>query len=93
MIQKDNFVIQLPRFDYMVQKNTYSGNIGSFRYKFFPEKKDEIDTVLVAACYANNCYEVELEAGRVVQQEFDYSNDGIDAAEQWIYEQFQKVNN
>ena len=48
--------ISLPRFDYMCQNNTFSGSQGRFRYKFFPEKKDDIDTVLVAACYFDNCY-------------------------------------
>lgn len=90
MIKQGDFHICLPRFDYMSQKNTYSGNVGAFRYKFFPEKKDEIDTVLVAACYKDRCYEAELEAGRVAQKEFDYSNEGIDAAEQWIYECYLK---
>lgn len=80
--------IALPRFDYMSQNNTYSGSQGRFRYKFFPESKDEIDTVLVAARYFDNCYEVELEAGRVVRAEFPYSDEGIDAAEAWLKEQF-----
>lgn len=80
-------VISLPRFDYMSQKNTYSGSIGRFRYKFFPEKKDDIDTVLVAAYYFDNCYEVELEAGRVTRKEFAYSNEGIDEAQDWLLSQ------
>lgn len=80
-------VISLPRFDYMSQKNTYSGSIGRFRYKFFPEKKDDIDTVLVAAYYFDNCYEVELEAGRVTRKEFAYSDEGIDEAQDWLLSQ------
>lgn len=79
--------ISLPRFDYMSQNNTYSGSIGRFRYKFFPEKKDDIDTVLVAAYYFDNCYEVELEAGRVTREEFAYSNEGIDQAQEWLLSQ------
>lgn len=79
--------ISLPRFDYMSQNNTYSGSIGRFRYKFFPEKKDDIDTVLVAAFYFDNCYEVELEAGRVTREEFAYSNEGIDKAQEWLLSQ------
>lgn len=84
MQQRGSLKVQLPRFDYMCQKNTYSGGLGRFRYKFFPLKKDEIDTVLVAAVYYDNCYEVEKEAGRVTEQEFPYSNEGIDQAEQFI---------
>ncbi len=80
--------ISLPRFDYMCQKNTYSGSQGRFRYKFFPESKDDGETVLVAACYLDNCYEVELEHDRVTSQEFEYSNDGIDAAQAWISAQY-----
>ena len=83
--------ISLPRFDYMCLKNTYSGSQGRFRYKFFPEKKDDVDTVLVAACYFDNCYEVELEAGRVTRQEFEYSNEGIDAAQAWLSAQYDET--
>ena len=71
----------------MSQNNTYSGSIGRFRYKFFPEKKDDIDTVLVAAYYFDNCYEVEQEAGRVTRREFAYSNEGIDEAQEWLLSQ------
>lgn len=74
----------------MSQKNTYTGSQGAFRYKFFPEKKDDIDTVLVAACYMDNCYEVELEAGRVVRAEFEYSEKGIDDAQAWICGQYEE---
>lgn len=81
----------LPRFDYMSQKNTYSGSIGRFRYKFFPEKKDEIDTVFVIACYFDNCYEVEEAAGRVKRQEVEYSDKGIDEAEAWLETQFKGI--
>lgn len=80
--------IALPRFDYMSQNNTYTGSQGAFRYKFFPEKQDDGKTLLVAACYMDNCYEVELEAGRVVRAEFDHSEQGIDAAQAWICEQY-----
>jgi hypothetical protein len=83
--------ISLPRFDYMCQNNTFSGSQGRFRYKFFPEKKDDIDTVLVAACYFDNCYEVEEEAGRVTRQEFACSDEGIDAAESWIRAQYDET--
>ena len=83
--------IRLPRFDYMSQKNTFSGSIGRFRYKFFPEKKDEIDTVLVAAFYFDNCYEVEEEAGRVTRAEFAYSDAGIDEAEAWLMTQYKGI--
>ena len=76
--------ITLPRFDYMSQKNTYSGSVGNFRYKFFPVKKDDIDTVFVAAVYQNNCFEVEDAAGRTVKQEFEYSPNGIDEATSWL---------
>ena len=82
--------ISLPRFDYMCQNNTYSGSIGRFRYKFFPEKKDEIETVLVAAFYFDNCYEVEAEAGRVTRAEFAYSNEGIDDAQAWLIARYEE---
>lgn len=72
----------------MCQKNTYSGSHGRFRYKFFPEKKEDDETVLVAASYLDHCYEVELDAGRVTTKEFEYSNDGIDAAQDWLSEQY-----
>lgn len=85
---QDKLNISLPRFDYMSQKNTYSGSQGRFRYKFFPEAKDEVDTVLVAAVYYDNCYEVELEAERVTRAEFAYSNEGIDEAQAWIAAQY-----
>ena len=88
MQQKGQLTVSLPRFDYMCQKNTYSGSCGRFRYKFFPRKKDDIDTVLVAAVYYDRCYELEQEAGRVTEQEFDYSNDGVDLAEQFIVSQY-----
>lgn len=80
--------IKLPRFDYMSQKNTYSGSLNGFRYKFYPEKKDEIETVFVAAVYKNNCFEIEDAAGRTKKSEFSYDPDGITAAEQWITEQY-----
>lgn len=82
--------IKLPGFDYMSQKNTYSGSVGDFRYKFFPEKKDDIETVFVAAVYRNNCFEVEDAAGRTVKAEFPYEPDGIVSATQWITEQMNK---
>lgn len=82
--------IKLPGFDYMSQKNTYSGSVGDFRYKFFPEKKDDIETVFVAAVYRNNCFEVEDAAGRTVKAEFPYEPDGIVSATQWIMEQMNK---
>lgn len=88
MIQRDDIVINLPRFDYLCQKNTYSGSQGEFRYKFFPRKVDDIETVFVAAVYYHNCYEVELEAGRVEEATFEYSNDGIDEAEQYLLSKF-----
>lgn len=81
----------LPRFDYMSQNNTYSGSIGRFRYKFFPEKKDDIETVLVAATYFDNCFEVEAEAGRVTRKEFPYSDAGIDDAEAWLETQLKGI--
>lgn len=77
-------LIKLPKFDYMSQKNTYSGSVGDFRYKFYPEKKDEIDTVFVIACYIKNCYEIEKEAGRVTAEEFEYSPEGIEKCEEWV---------
>ncbi len=82
--------IKLPGFDYMSQKNTYSGSVGDFRYKFFPEKKDDIETVFVAAVYRDNCFEVEDAAGRTVKAEFPYEPNGITAATQWIMEQMNK---
>lgn len=81
-------IIKLPKFDYMSQKNTYSGSIGDFRYKFFYENKDEIETVFVAAVYKTNCFEVEDAAGRTIKREFTYDPDGIAAAEAWIIEQY-----
>lgn len=82
--------IKLPGFDYMSQKNTYSGSVGNFRYKFFPEKKDDIETVFVAAVYRDNCFEVEDAAGRTVKAEFPYEPDGIVSATRWITEQMNK---
>ncbi|MBQ0135672.1 MAG: hypothetical protein KBS43_02940 [Oscillospiraceae bacterium] len=76
--------IYLPRFDYMCQKNTYVGSVGTFRYRLSPLKKDDIENVFLASFYHNNCYEVELEAGRVTEKEFEYSQEGIDAAEAWF---------
>lgn len=81
--------IKLPGFDYMSQKNTYSGSIGDFRYKFFPKKKDDIETVFVAAVYKDNCFEVEDSAGRTIKSEFSYDPDGIRSAAAWIKEQFE----
>lgn len=81
--------IKLPGFDYMSQKNTYSGSVGNFRYKFFPEKKDDIETVFVAAVYRDNCFEVEDAAGRTIKSEFPYAPDGILSATAWIKEQFE----
>ncbi len=82
--------IKLPGFDYMSQKNTYSGSVGDFRYKFFPIKKDDIETAFVAAVYRDNCFEVEDAAGRTVKAEFSYEPDGIVLATQWITEQMNK---
>ena len=82
--------IKLPGFDYMSQKNTYSGSVGDFRYKLFPMKKDDIDTVFVAAVYRDNCFEVEDAAGLTIKAEFPYEPDGITAAERWIVEQMNK---
>lgn len=76
--------ITLPRFDYMCQKNTYSGSVGNFRYKFFPLAKDEIEKVFIVATYHDNCFEVEDAAGRTIKKEFEYSPEGIDAAEAWL---------
>lgn len=81
------FTVKLPRFDYVVQNNDYSGSYGRFRYKMFPQKGDD-ETVIVAAAYADRCYELEKEAGRVNEQTFAYSNDGIDEAEKWIIRQY-----
>lgn len=90
MIQNGSFYIKLPRFDYISQRNDYSGSCGRFRYKYFPLKKDEIDTVIVAAVYTDRSFETEDEAGRTVKQEFEYSEDGIDAAEKWIAEKYEE---
>ncbi len=76
--------INLPKWDYMCQGNTYSGSIGDFRYKFFVSSNDEIEKVFVASTYKNNCFEVEDAAGRTTKKEFEYSAKGIDAAERWI---------
>ncbi|MCR4746917.1 MAG: hypothetical protein K5836_00440 [Clostridiales bacterium] len=76
--------IRIPRFDYMCQKNTYSGSVGSFRYKVFPKNINETDKVFVAATYRNNCFEVEDAAGRTEKKEFEYSPEGLLEAEAWI---------
>ncbi len=81
-------LIALPRFDYMSQKNTYSGSQGRFRYKVFPDPDRDGGPVFAAAVYSDNCYEVELEADRVTRKDFEYSEAGIDAAEAWIREQY-----
>jgi len=80
--------LRIPRFDYMSQKNTYSGSCGNFRYKLFPQDKDEIEKVFVAAVYKDNCFEVEDEAGRAEKAEFEYSQEGIDKATEWIYSKY-----
>lgn len=82
--------IKLPGFDYMSQGNTYSGSVGDFRYKLFSVRKDDIETVFVAAVYRENCFEVEDAAGRTVKSEFSYDPDGIVSAVQWINEQISK---
>ncbi len=79
--------ISLPKWDYMCQKNTYSGSIGDFRYKVFPMSLDEIEKVFVAAAYRNNCFEVEDAAGRTTKKEFEYSQAGLDSAEAWLLKQ------
>lgn len=79
--------IYLPRFDYMCQKNTYTGSVGTFRYRLSPVKMDDIETVFLASAYHNNCYEVEKEAGRMAEKEFEYSQEGIDQAEAWLASQ------
>lgn len=84
----DTLRISLPHFDYMSQKNTYSGSQGRFRYKFFPGENGDGEKVLNAAVYADNCYEVEAEAGRVTAKEFPYSEEGTREAEAWIREQY-----
>ena len=76
--------LRIPKFDYMSQKNTFSGSFGDFRYKLFPLAKYEIEKDFVAAVYKNNCFEVEDEAGRTIKEEFEYSQDGIDKATEWI---------
>ncbi|MBQ9066417.1 MAG: hypothetical protein IJ133_02685 [Clostridia bacterium] len=83
------FTVELPRFDYICQKNDYSGSFGRFRYKVYPLKKDDIETVIVAATYLDRCYELEKEAGNVTEKEFAYSNDGIDEAEAWLVAQYE----
>ena len=91
MLSEQEFVINLPKFDYMSQKNTYSGSFRNFRYKLYVEKKDEIESVVVAAVYFNNCFEVEDEAGRTTKKEFEYSNDGIESASEWILQKYQET--
>lgn len=83
-MSREALQITLPRFDYMSQKNTYSGSLGRFRYKFFPDRDGNEEPVFTAAVYYDNCYEVELDAGRVTRETFPYSDAGIDAAEAWI---------
>ncbi|NLL63951.1 MAG: hypothetical protein GX241_06985 [Ruminococcaceae bacterium] len=78
-------MIKLPRFDYMCQKNAFSGSIGDFRYKFFP---NEEFNAFIAAVYKDNCYEVEKEAGRIIEEKFSYDEAGIIEAEKWIMEQY-----
>lgn len=88
MITNGNLIVQLPRFDYIVQHNDYSGSCGRFRYKVFPVEKDETETVITAAVYQDSCFEIEDGAGRTKKSEFAYSNEGIDAAEAWIAQQY-----
>lgn len=87
-----NEAIKLPRFDYMSQNNTYSGNVGDFRYKFFPVKKDEIETVFVVATYRTNCYEIEAAASRTEEKEFEYSDEGIDKAQEYLANKLNSFN-
>lgn len=91
MSSEQEFVLSLPKFDYMSQKNTYSGSFGNFRYKLYSEAKDEIEKVMVAAVYFNNCFEVEDLAGRATKEAFEYSNSGIDAAREWILQKYRET--
>ncbi len=79
--------VYIPRFDYMCQNNIYTGSVGAFRYRCCPLKKDEIDTVFMTSFYYNNCFDVELEAGRVSTKEFEYSQEGLDQAVAWLSSQ------
>ncbi len=91
MLTSGDFTIKLPRFDYVVQNNDYSGSFGRFRYKMFPNKKDDDNMEIVAAVYRDHCYELEDEAGRTQKETFEYSNDGIDSAEQWIVQKYEEM--
>lgn len=82
--------IHLPDFYYISQKNTYSGSFGRFRYKVFSLKKDDIETVIVAAYYFDNCFEAEDEAGRTTKQEFPYNPDGLKSATDWLVLAFEQ---
>jgi hypothetical protein len=87
LLTSGDFTIKLPRFDYVVQHNDYSGSFGAFRYKMYPDKKDE-DNIIVAAVYRDRCYELEKEEGRVEEAQFPYSDEGVDQAEEWIMEKY-----
>lgn len=91
MLSSGDFTVKLPRFDYVVQNNDYSGSFGRFRYKMFPKKDENDNMVIVTAVYRDHCYELEDEAGRAQKKTFEYSNDGIDSAEQWIVQQYEEM--
>ena len=88
MIDRGTFRIDLPKIDYMEQQNTFTGSIGRFRYKFYPESSGDAK-VLTVGVYADHCYEIEDEAGRITRESFEWSNDGVAAAEEWICSQYE----
>lgn len=87
MIEHGALTVDLPKIDYICQKNTFTGSCGAFRYRLYPEEAGEAK-VVTAAVYADHCYEIEDAAGRVTRESFEYTNDGIAKAEEWIAAQY-----
>jgi len=89
MLQKDKLTVDLPKIDYLEQDNTYTGSCGLFRYRIAPDKEKD-PKVLTVGVYTDHCYEIEDEAGRVTKKDFEWSNDGVAEAEQWVAEEYEK---
>lgn len=64
----------------------YTGSIGDFRFRFLHEGKD----VIHAAAYSKLCYE---KADDVVEQDFPWTEEGVEELKQWLEEHYQQVLN
>ncbi len=91
MLTSGDFTLSLPHFDYVVQKNDYSGSFGRFRFKMFPSKNEEEENIIIAAVYRDRAFELEREEGRTQETTYPYSEEGIQAAEHWIMERYEEM--